>query len=118
MTNSFPGIGYINYGRDNNYFQKFTVSNTTFGGQSVDGYQPTGIITFSTQYVLFINETTAGASKIVEYSFNGHTVHGELDCNTGSQTIKIEMPFRVVGKFWFRVKSGSSGPLTVSVQAW
>lgn len=122
-TNNFPNIGYTTFGKDHNYFQTFTVTSTTFGGGSVDGYQPDGIITFSTQYVRFINETLPqAASKIIEYSFNGTTVHGQLDCNTTatqiSQTIKIDMPFRVVSKFWFRVKSGSTGPLTVSVQAW
>lgn len=111
-------IGYTTLGKDHNYFRKFTVTTTTFGGASADGYAPDGIITFSTQYVLMINETTAAANKVVEYSFNGTTVHGELDCSTGSQTVKIEMPFRVVSKIWLRVKSGSTGPLTVSVQAW
>lgn len=118
-TNNFPGIGYTNFGFDHNYFQKFDISNTTFGGQSVDGYQPTDIIRFSTQYVILTNLTLpAAGSKVVEYSFNGITVHGELDASSGSQTVKIEMPYRVVSKFWFRVKSGSSGPITVSVQAW
>jgi hypothetical protein len=115
MTNVFPGIGYVNFGKDYNYFKKLTVAATSFGGASVDGYQPDMFITFSTQYVIFINET---ASSTIEYSFNGTTVHGEI---TGSASVgpyqKIEMPFRVVSKIWFRIKSGSSGG-TVSVQAW
>jgi hypothetical protein len=118
MTNNFPNIGRTTLGYGHNYFKKFTVTATSFGGGSVDGYQPDGIITFSTQYVIMINETATADNKIVEYSFNGTTVHGELDCASGSQTVKLEMPYRVVSKIWFRVKSGSTGPLTVSVQAW
>jgi hypothetical protein len=45
-------------------------------------------------------------------------VHGELDGATTSLTNKIEMPYRVVSKIWFRVKSGSTGPIKISVQAW
>jgi len=113
MTNSFPGIGYINYGRDHNYFQKFTVSASTFGGQSIDGYQPMGIIDFSTQYVIFSVEGTA--SKVIEVSFNGSTVHCKLDASDSSYKT-IAMPYRVISKFWMRVVGGGSA--VVSVQAW
>lgn len=118
MTNVFPGVGYVNFGKDHNFFQRASISATTFGGASTDGYQPDMFITFSTQFVVIINTTTAAVNKVLEYSFNGTTVHGELDVASGSQTVKIEMPFRVVSKIWFRIKSGSSGPLTVTVQAW
>ena len=113
MTNSFPNIGKVTFGKDHNYFKRAVISSGTFGGASVDGYQPDMFITFSTQYVIMVNETAA----TVEYSFNGTTVHGEL---TGSVTTgpyqRIDMPYRVVSKIWFRVKSG--GNSTVTVQAW
>jgi hypothetical protein len=118
MTNSFPGVGKITYGRDNNFFQRASITATSFGAASTDGYQPDMVITFSTQFIVFINTTASASNKVLEYSFNGTTVHGELDVATGSQTVKIEMPFRVVSKIWFRIKSGSTGPLTVTVQAW
>lgn len=112
-TNDFPGIGYTNFGHDNNYFKIFTVNYPTFGGQSVDGYQPVGICRFSTQYVIFTIEGTG--SDVVEGSFNGTTVHFKLQASdTGYK--QILMPFRVVSKFWLRLASGSSA--TVSVQAW
>jgi hypothetical protein len=111
-TNNFPGIGYINYGRDWNFFQKVAVSATTFGGGSVDGYQPDLIITFPTQSVLFLNEGTG----VVEYSFNGNTVHGEL--NSATPSIGLAFDNRVISLIWFRVQSGSTGPITVAVHAW
>ena len=111
-TNNFPGIGYKTLGRDFNFFQKVAVSATTFGGGSVDGYQPDIIITFTTQGALFLNE----GSGVVEYSFNGTTVHGELDSGGASKGLSFDN--RVISMIWFRVKSGSSGPITISVQAW
>lgn len=118
MTNNFPNIGYTNYGRDWNYFQKVNVSSTTFGGDSIDGYQPDLVITFTSQGAIFTNENATASNKIVEYSFNGHTVHGELDASSGSLTKQLVFNNRVISKIWFRVKSGSSGTIVVSVQAW
>jgi len=118
MTNNFPGIGYTTYGRDWNFFQRLNVSATSFGGGSIDGYQPDMIITFTTQGVIFLNENATASGKIVEYSFNGTTVHGELDVSTGSLTKMLTFNNRVISKIWFRVKSGSSGPIPISVQAW
>lgn len=113
MTNAFPGIGYLNYGKDHNYYKEFTVSTSTFGGQSVDGYQPMGFIDFSSQYVIF--SVTGTTSKVVEGSFNGTTVHFKLDAGDASYKT-IAMPYRVVSKFWLRVVGGGSA--TVVVQAW
>jgi len=111
-TNNYPGVGY-KYGKDYNFFEKFSITTSSFGGDTVDGYQPDTVIPFSTQGVLFLNEST---SDIVEVSFNGRTVHLELDPTTISKAISFDN--RVISTIWFRVKSGSSGPITVSVQAW
>lgn len=116
-TNNFPNIGYTTYGRDWNFFQKLDVTATTFGGGSVDGYQPDMIITFTTQGVVMMNENATAASKIVEYSFNGKTVHGELDAS-GNAAKSFTFNNRIVSKMWFRLKAGSTGPITISVQAW
>lgn len=112
VSNNFPGIGFKTRGRDFNFYQKIAVNWSTFGGGSVDGYQPDMIITFSTQGVLFLNEGTG----VVEYSFNGNTVHGELDSTKPS--VGLTFDNRVISMIWFRVKSGSSGPITVRVDAW
>lgn len=114
-TNEFPNIGFVTNGKDFNYYKKVSVDNITFGGQSVDGYQPSAFISFSTQAVMFLNEGTT-SSQVVEYSFNGTTVHGELDPTLPSRAVAFDN--RVISKIWFRVKSGSSGPITVRVDAW
>lgn len=111
-TNRFPGVGYINNGKDYNFFEKVDVNTSTFGGDSIDGYQPDMFITFVTQTIMMLNE----GSGIVEYSFNGNTVHGELDSSKASAALSFDN--RIVSKIWFRIKSGSSGPITISVHAW
>jgi hypothetical protein len=115
-TNNFPNIGYITYGRDHNFYQSETVTATTFGGGSVDGYQPDMIITFPTYGIMFTNETTG---QVVEYSFNGTTVHGVLDGTSApiSTTRVVMFNNRVVSLIWFRVKAGSSSAV-VTVTAW
>jgi hypothetical protein len=114
-TNNYPGIGKKTQGKDFNFYTKLEISSTSFGGDSVDGYQPDTIITFPTQSVIFCNEET-GSSKVVEYSFNGYTVHGELDPTLPSRTMTFDN--RVISMIWFRVKSGSSGPLTIRIDSW
>ena len=111
-NNNFPGVGYNTKGRNFNFFQKVAVSATAFGSDSVDGYQPSVIITFPTQGVLLLNEGTG----VVEYSFNGTYVAGELDSTLPSAGLAFDN--RVISTIWLRVKSGSSGTLNVSIHAW
>lgn len=107
----FPGISKKNF-RDHDYFQKVSVNWTTFGGGSSDGIGPDLIITFSTSNAKFLNEGTG----VIEYSFNGNHVHGEL--NSANVTQALSFDNRVISTIWFRVKTGSTGPIVVSVQAW
>ena len=97
---------------DYNFFKKINVVNSSFGDgiENDDSYDM--IIQFTTQGVFMINEGTG----VVEYSFNGVDVHGEL--NSATVTAGLAFDVRVISKIWFRVKTGSSGPITVSVQAW
>jgi hypothetical protein len=111
-TNKYPGIGYKTQGLDFNFYQKLSVTATTFGGSSVDGYQPDMIIWFPTQGVQFLNLGTG----VIEYSFNGSTIHGEL--NSANATAGLTFDNRVVSMIWFRVQTGSTGPILISVQAW
>lgn len=110
-TNNFPNIGYTNYGLNYNFFQKVTVTATTFGGTSVDGYQPDLIITFPTQGILLLNEDT---SSVVQVSFNGITLDDQLDPTLPSKGVAYDN--RVVSKIWFRLNSGASA--VVSIRAW
>lgn len=99
----------ITWGRDWNFFQKLSVSNT--------GYNPYAdmIITFTTQGVQMLN-LGSGSTAVVEYSFNGVTTHGEM--NPQNPSAGMTWDNRVVSKIWFRVQTGSTGPIVVSVQAW
>ena len=99
-------------GVDNNFFTKVSVSATTFGNPA-DGYYPDVAIGFPTQSLILLNESTSG---VVEYSFTGMNVSGELDPTLPSKGVTFDN--RNVGKIWFRMKSGSAGPCTVSVIAW
>lgn len=105
----FTNITKKTQGKDYNYFQKFEVSSATFQDN------PDGVITFSTQSVRFLNEETGG-TNVLEYSFNGNTVHGECDPTQLSKSKTFDN--RTVCLMWFRVKSGSTGPITFSVEAW
>src|SRR5271169_6796204 len=112
MTNNFPGLGYVERGRDFNFFQKVSVSATTFGGGSVDGYQPDILIKFPTQSIILLNEASSGT---IEYSFNGFTVHGQLDGSNTLPTKMLKFDNRVVSLIWFRTTGATQ---IVSVQAW
>lgn len=116
---AFPRIKK-NFGRDHDYYKSLVVSWTQFGAPDgytlADGYGPDQIITFSTQGIMFTNETNG---SVVEYSFNGTTVHGVLDgTNTPivSATRSVMFNNRVVSLIWFRLKSGGAG--TITTTAW
>lgn len=110
--NRFPNISKTNIGRDWNFFEKIDVNWSNFGENSIDGEQPDMFITFNTQGVMILNE----GSGIVEFSFNGNTVHGELDSTKPS--VGMVFDNRIISKIYFRLKSGSPGPIKVSVNAW
>ena len=99
MTSPFS---VINYGKDFNYFNKLSVSIT-------DGYFPTEcqiLIPFSTYTVTFGLES----GGLVEYSFNGITLHGDMTDGYASEHLVFEN--RVISKIWFR------GAGTIRVEAW
>lgn len=99
-----------NNGKDFNFYEKIVVTNTTFG--AAPEYKWDVLITFTTTGVMMLNEGTG----VVEYSFNGNTIHGELDSTSVTKALSFDN--RVINTIWFRIKSGSSAPITVSVQAW
>lgn len=128
MTAPTPPTGPykpVTWGKDHNFYKEVIISATTFGADTlpdgystVDGYDCNAFIWFPPQTIILLNKTVAGtASKIVQYSFNGNTVHGELDA-ADTATRCLIFNNRMVNKIWFRVKSGSSGPITIAVQSW
>lgn len=104
-------------GHDFNFYNSTDVSWAQFGAPdgytTIDGYGPDLLITFSTQGIMFTNETSG---SVVEYSFNGTTVHGVLDGTATSTTRVVEFDNRVVSLIWFRLKSG--GTATITTTAW
>lgn len=106
MANNGIGMGAITYGFDHNFFQKVSVTATSFNSNA-DLFIP-----FVTQGVMLLNL----GSGVVEISLNGQTVHMEL--NSANASAGLTFDNRVVSKMWFRVQSGSSGPIVVSVNAW
>jgi Neuraminidase (sialidase) len=102
---AFYEIGKKTQGKDFNFFQRIDVNSATFSDY------PSAIITFSTNGILFLNE----GSGVVEVSFNGNTVHTEL--NSADSTKGIVFDNRTVSMIWLRVKSG--GPsISVRIEAW
>lgn len=90
-------------GKDYNFFTKITVTDTSFPATS----QIT--IPFGGQYGFsLVNE----GSVVVEYSFNGITLHGDL--TPGTPTAAIIFDNRRVPAIWFRASSSSR----VRVEAW
>lgn len=115
---AYPGVRKVR-AKSFDFFEKVDVNWTQFGapdGYTVtDGYGPDVIIPFSTQAISFINEG-ALTTNAIEYSFNGVDVHGDMIPNTPSGGLVFDA--RVVSLIWFRLKSGSTGPVTVRIEAW
>lgn len=99
-------VGPITQGKDFNFFQKVTVSSANFNASADVA------INIRNQAGLILSNETTGS--VVEYSFNGNTLHGDLTFGQGSQTIKFDN--RRVNFIWLRLKSG--GTATVRVEAW
>ena len=102
---SYPNINKNTRGRDFNFFQRANVSNADFHEN------PDMVITFSTTGLLFLNEGIG----VVEFSFNGNTVHGSLNSADPSKGISYDN--RGVSTIWFRRVSGDPS-ITVRVEAW
>jgi len=111
----YNNVGKKVLGKDFNYFKEIAVSSTTFG-VGADGYQADAFITFPTKGGGVIFHTKGSSTNTVEYSFNGNTVHGELI--PGGNRTTLTFYNRAISMIYFRVKSGSSGPITVTVEAW
>ena len=115
-TNEFPGIGKNTKGKDFNYYKKITVTSTDFGSDSVSGEQPDVVFGFTVQSLMLLNEGAGGSgNNVIEYSFNGNTVHGELDPDLPSRALSFDN--RSVSMIWFRIKSGSTSSV-IRVDAW
>lgn len=97
--------GPIVNGKDFNFFQKVTVTSTTFQTDADVFFNFRGQQSFS-----ILNE---GNVK-VEYSFNGNTLHGDLTPNSASSGFIWDN--RRIDGVWLRVPNGGSA--VVRIEAW
>lgn len=102
---SYPNITKNTKGRDFNFFDRVNVTSATFGDN------PDMVITFPTTGLLFLNE----GNGVVEFSFNGNTVHGSLNSLDPSKGVAYDN--RTVSTIWFRRVSGDAS-IAVRVEAW
>lgn len=102
--------GPIVDGFDSNFFKKVTISVTTFGANN-DGYGADVVFNIRGQQSFsMINE----GSTVVEYSFNGSALHGDMTPGFPSEALTFDN--RRVSKIWFRCPSGGSS--IIRVEAW
>lgn len=92
-------------GKDFNFYQKFNVQSATF--------LPNADMVINIKWQRGLSIINEG-NVVVEYSFNGNIVHGDLTPNTDSSGFVWDN--RSVGLIWFRVPNG--GTAVVRVEAW
>lgn len=87
-------------------FQKITISSSVFQ------LEPDIVIDLiDNQSLLFINESSGS----VDISFDGVTIHGELNSAIGTGTLTIlDFPFKSI---WFKVHSGGSSTIIIQNNA-
>ena len=101
MTGRSPVVN----GTDFNFFEKIDVADTEFPNEAQVWPR------FRGAFYSFSLANEGGG--VIEYSFNGNTVHGDLTPSTPTQALTFDQ--RRVTKIWFRVTGGSS---TVRVEGW
>lgn len=89
---------------------------STFSRVTVDGYvfKTDPDVTFNYKHSNLSFSLVWEGTGIIEYSFNGQTVHGDMQNGTPTQAMFFDN--RCVSKIWFRIKSGAGGP--VRVEGW
>ena len=85
-----------------NYFKSFTISDTSFPTTPQVNFE------FNSTGFYLINR----GSGVVYYSFDGETIHGDL--NPSDSSIQIMFSARQENKIWFK----ASGSEVVRVEAW
>lgn len=97
-------VSKIEQGADFNFFRKVTVNNAFFTDNSSITFNIKGLQTFT-----LVNEGT----DVVEYSFNGNTLHGDMTPGTPTEALAFDN--RRVTAIWFR---SAVTPQTIRVEAW
>lgn len=93
-------------GKDYNYFARLPISSSSFSTNSDVTFAFSGNPSFS-----LINE----GSGVIEYSFNGSSVAGDLVPGTPSAAMAFN--HRGYSSVWFKLKSGSASNLRIEATA-
>lgn len=92
-------------GKDFNFFQKVTVDGYEFPQLADVAISFRGQFSFT-----LVNE----GNNVIEYSFNGNTLHGDLTPDTPTSALAFDN--RRISKIWFRAPGG--GDPVVRIEAW
>jgi hypothetical protein len=90
-----------------NFFDRVSVSTTNFDNHVV-------YWTFNSTGIVLVNETET-SGRIVEYSFNGTDVHGDLDPDLATSGLAFDN--RRETRIWFRLKT-AGGAASVRIETW
>jgi hypothetical protein len=94
--------------KDKNFFTKLSISDTSFIGSQRANWD------FASVGIALLVESN-NQNEVVQYSFNGTDVHGDLTPRTPSEGIIFDN--RIENSVWFRrVIPGSA--ITVRIEAW
>jgi len=90
-----------------NHFSKLTVSTTDFADKFVTWE-------FISAGIMLLNENSS-ASDVIQYSFDGETLHGDLTPGTLSAAMSFDN--RKESKIYFRLAAGATTAV-VRVETW
>ena len=103
--------GPITQGKDFNFFRKLFVTSNTFAHNTNSDADVVFNFRFQVGFSL-INEGTS----VVQYSFNGNTLHGDMTPGTSSAALFFN--HRSVSQIWFRKEDADGYDGYVRVEAW
>ena len=92
--------------KDSNFFDRFDVSSTSFDVKVSWNFTSQGL-------ALLIYSDNSG--DVIQYSFDGETVHGDMVPKTPSEAIIFDNRFQ--NKIWFR-RATPGDSVSVRVEAW
>ena len=88
-----------------NFFDRVTVSTTAFTWVSWE---------FNSTGIMLLNESTTSAN-IIQYSFNGTDLHGDLRPNSPSSSMAFDN--RTESSIYFRLAPGA-GSAVLRIETW
>lgn len=106
----FDATGRLTRRKDKNFFAKVSVATTSFStpNQKVAW-------DFTSVGIAIVNESTK-SGDIIEYSFDGVNVHGDMTPNLPSAGIIFDN--RHENTIWFRLKTLVSPAVIVRLETW